>query len=187
MNPPASPADRNSGPGQTSFRERDRSSSGGHINSRERNGSGGQNSSGGRSSFRDRHSSGNSLRERSSSGGRDGCRDRNSSLRYRNSSGGGNSSGTSPDQVTNLNKYRLSGTTVTEYETRHESGGQEVMEYVGTWVRERDSCVGSGSSGFVYLERNTSTNKLRAVKQLSRGFKWQAREMECMILVKNVN
>lgn len=184
----ASPADRTSGPGQSSFRERDRSSSGGHINFRERNGSGGRNSSGGHSSFRDRHSSGNSLRdrhssgnslrERSSSGGRDGCRDRNSSLRDRNDS---------PDRVNNLNKYRLSGTTVTECETRHESGGQEVMQYVGTWVREGDSCVGSGSSGLVYLERNTSTNKLRAVKQLSRGFRWQAREMECMILVKNVN
>lgn len=70
--------------------------------------------------------------------------------------------------------------------TRHDSGGKEVTKYIGTWTRQ--SLLGIGSFGAVYLEKNDSTGVLRAVKQLMKGTAaWHDRELGCMISVKNVN
>lgn len=79
-----------------------------------------------------------------------------------------------PDNEANINS------------TQHNSGGKEVTKYTGTWVRQK--VLGIGHFGAVYLEKHTSTEELRAVKQLMKGAAaWHDREIDCMILVKNVN
>lgn len=97
-----------------------------------------------------------------------------------------------PENI-NLEEYKLDVTvTVTPDKeanintTRHDSGGKEVMKYTGTWIRQ--SLLGIGSFGAVYLEKHASTKTPRAVKQLMKGTAaWHDREMDCMISVKNVN
>lgn len=69
--------------------------------------------------------------------------------------------------------------------TQHEPGGRGTG-YVGTWIRGVE--LGRGGFGRVYLEKNNSTQKLRAVKQLiGAGQISQNREMKCMVMIKKVN
>lgn len=70
--------------------------------------------------------------------------------------------------------------------TRHDSGGQAAAPYLGTWVRVRH--LGSGAYGVVFLECNSRTGMVRAVKQLTgANVAWNDREITHMLLVKDVN
>lgn len=91
-----------------------------------------------------------------------------------------------------INRYRLNVTTVTYDKTSendiamitHETGGDKVTEYIGSWKRE--SVIGSGGSGVVYLESCAATGNFRAVKQLmTTRNDWGRREIDGMLLVKD--
>ncbi|KAL0639030.1 hypothetical protein Q9L58_001912 [Maublancomyces gigas] len=88
-----------------------------------------------------------------------------------------------------VNRYRLDVTTVTYDKTpendiamiTHETGGDKVTEYIGSWKRE--SVIGSGGSGVVYLESCAAAGSVRAVKQLmTTRNEWRRREIDGMLL-----
>lgn len=69
--------------------------------------------------------------------------------------------------------------------TRHDTGGEAARPYLGNWVRERS--LGGGNFGEVYLERNSATRMVRAVKKLTGGKPaWHDREIRQMLMLKSV-
>lgn len=69
--------------------------------------------------------------------------------------------------------------------TTHPRSNGAVIDNAGTWNRQ--SVVGEGGSGTVFLEENTATGVLRAVKMLKSGSESdQHREIRAMLFVKAV-
>lgn len=89
-----------------------------------------------------------------------------------------------------LEPYKLEGTKIQKIGanriTTHSSGGAATTNDVGSWDRER--VVGEGGNGVVFVEKNTVTGSLRAVKMLTRGKESeQLREINAMLVVKQVS
>lgn len=71
---------------------------------------------------------------------------------------------------------------------KHESSNIAVAKYNGIW--NRGQTIGAGRFGEVFLSKKSIAigRELRAVKEIVSGRKdWVDREMECMIVLKNVN
>lgn len=89
-----------------------------------------------------------------------------------------------------LEPYKLEGTEIQKIgatrTTTHSSGGAAVTKDVGSWDCERE--IGKGGNGVVFVEKNTVTGSLRAVKMLTRGKESeQLREINAMLVVKQVS
>lgn len=85
-----------------------------------------------------------------------------------------------------LAAYRLEVVTCDDQCIEHYSENQLIAKYGGEW--ELKGCLGSGNFGHISLQDNPRSDRVRAVKKITMGKrKWQNREMECLILVKDVN
>lgn len=89
-----------------------------------------------------------------------------------------------------LEPYKLEGTQLEKIGatciTTHSSGGAAATNDVGSW--DREGVVGEGGNGVVFVERNTATRNLRAVKKLNQGSESEHfREIHAMLVVKQVS
>lgn len=90
-----------------------------------------------------------------------------------------------------LEKYRLQVADLravrgNSMKTTHDSGGENVTEHTGIWLRKH--LLGQGAFGSVFLERNVATERLRAVKTFRSGTReMQDREINNMIFAKDVS
>lgn len=85
-----------------------------------------------------------------------------------------------------LGRYRLEVISGNDQCIEHHSENQAIARYSGKW--KLIGSLGSGNFGHVLFHENTVSGEVRAVKEITGGKReWENREIECMILVEDVN
>lgn len=82
--------------------------------------------------------------------------------------------------------YRQTVVTSTASAIQHSSSNTAVAKYNGTW--NRGQTIGGGRFSEVFLSQEAGSRQVRAVKEITSGRSdWVDREIQCMIVLKNVN